>query len=200
MNLNVRALVAELVGTFVLALVVRLSLTASLPLPTPVLAGLALALSVYAIGSISGAHINPAVTISLLSIGKISAMDAIAYIIAQCLGGFLALAVGRGLVPTDLALTVGNTPLIGLCEALGAALLVWAVSSVVHKKAPADAAGLTIGTGLTLGILIASVGSNGVLNPAVAIGIGSLSPMYVLAPVLGGIAAAWAYKLIAEKA
>src|SRR3989304_3807863 len=63
--------------------------------------GLSLLAMVYAIGGISGCHINPAVSISMLAAGKISAKDAVIYILAQCLGAVIgasalfAIAIGN---------------------------------------------------------------------------------------------------------
>lgn len=195
--MNIRAYAAECLGTFLLALLVHLSIGAHFPVPTPVIAGLTLGLIVYMLGSISGAHVNPAVTIALASIGKISWPEASRYVVAQILGGVLALLFGNALVGA-LALTAGSSVLILAAEVIGAGILVLGVSSVVHGKAPHDASGLTIGLSLALGALAASVQSNGVLNPAVALGIGSLSIAYVVGPIIGGVIAAQAYSAIAR--
>ena len=70
--MNLRHCFSELLGTFLLAFLVHLSIGAHFPVPTPIIAGLTLGLIVYMLGGISGAHVNPAVTIALASIGKIS--------------------------------------------------------------------------------------------------------------------------------
>ncbi len=196
--MNYRAYVAELLGTFLLALLVHLAIQGNFPTPVPFIAGLTLGLVVYMLGGISGAHVNPAVTIGLASIGKVSVKDACGYVIAQFIGAFLALKLGNAMLGAPLLLNAGNTLWIGIAEALGAAVLVLGVSSVVHGKAPAPASGLTIGTALALGAYAASTLSNGVLNPAVALGIGSLSLAYVLGPIVGGVLAAWGYKWLAH--
>ena len=196
--MNYRAYAAELVGTFLLAFMVHMGVGGQLPIPTPVIAGLTLGLIVYLFGSISGAHVNPAVTIALASIQKITPKDALFYIVAQFIGGGIALLAGNFLLRGQLAIVAGSTPLIGLAEAIGAAILVLGVSSVVHQKAPADASGLTIGTALSLGVLAASAQSNGVVNPAVALGISSLSFAYILGPIIGGVIAAWGYRALAK--
>ncbi len=197
--MNYRAYTAELLGTFLLAFMVHLGVGGSLPVPTPVIAGLTLGLIVYLFGSVSGAHVNPAVTIALTSIGKLSPKDAGAYIVAQCIGGFVALLAGNWLLGSPLSVVAESTMLIGIAEAIGAAILVLGVSSVVHGKAPAAASGLTIGTALTVGVLAASAQSNGVLNPAVALGIGSVSISYIAGPIIGGLIAGITYRGIARQ-
>lgn len=191
--------VAELLGTFTLTLAVTLSLQSDWPLATPLVAGLTVCLFVYTVGNISGTHINPAVTIALASVRKIGVMDAVMYLLTQFVGALLAMWVakeyGTGFAPTIL---VANSLRIGVAEAMGAFALVFGISAVVHGKVHSAASGLTIGGSLLLGIMIASVASNGVLNPAVAVGIGSVSAAYLLGPVAGALAAAWLYKAIAR--
>lgn len=194
--MNYRAYAAEFVGTLLLALLVHLGVGGHLPIPTPIVAGLAVGLLVYVFGSISGTHLNPAVTVALASIGKISAKDAAAYIVVQFLGGYLGYMGGNWLLGGQLSVVVESTFMIGAAEAIGAAVLLLGISSVVHGKAPSEASGLTIGTALTLGVLAASAQSNGVLNPAVALGIGSLSLAYVVGPIVGAVAAAWGYRTL----
>ncbi len=197
--MKLHSLAAELLGVFLLSLAVFISLTSQLPLSTPVIAALTVGVLVYTMGSLSGAHLNPAVTVGLASVRAIGFGEAAAYIVAQFVGGYLGMIVGRLLTHGIPQLTVLNTPTVFAAEAIGAAILVIGVSSVVRHKCPADAAGLTIGGSLLLGILIASTGSNGVLNPAVAFGIGSVSVAYVLGPIVGGIVGAWIYKLLCKK-
>lgn len=188
---------AEFIGTFALTLMVTLSLTSEFPLATPIIAGLVVGLFVYTVGNISGTHLNPAVTVALASIRKISPVDALVYIVVQILGALAAMWVaksyGSGFLPTIL---VSDSLRVGAAEAMGAFMLVFGISAVVHGRVHSAASGLTIGTSLLLGILAASVASNGVLNPAVAIGIGSVSAMYLLAPIVGAVAAAWVYKYL----
>jgi len=188
---------AEFLGTFALALAVALSLAGKFPVPTPVIAGLALGVCVYTFGAISGTHINPAITIGLLAIGKIGIKDAAAYIVAQFAGGGLALYVSGVILGSHPPVTaVDNLSVFG-GEALGAFWLAVGVASVVLGKAPAAAAGLTIGGSLLLGISFAAPLSNGVLNPAVALGIGSFSLVYVLGPIVGAAIAMLLYRLVA---
>lgn len=191
---------AELVGTFFLTFGVGLSLLADLGLPTALVAALVLGLFVYTLGPVSGGHFNPAVTIGLLGIRKVSTHQAVRYIVAQVIGAALAMgAIGYVNGGQALALPLQNDLMIAVAEALGAFVLVFGVTSVVHGKTPAEASGLVIGTSLLLGIFLSSIISNGVLNPAVALGIGSLNIMYVLGPVLGGLLGAQCYDWICKK-
>lgn len=84
-----KKLFAELIGTFALTLAVFVSINSHFPVPTPVIAGLTLGIFVYTIGSISGAHINPAVTIGIRTLKKITTKEAVWYIIAQFIGAGL---------------------------------------------------------------------------------------------------------------
>jgi glycerol uptake facilitator-like aquaporin len=84
-------------------------------------------------------------------------------------------------------------------EAFGTFWLAVGVASVVLGKAPAAASGLTIGASLLLGIAVAAPVSNGVLNPAVALGIGSFSVVYLLGPIVGGAIATLLYRFVASE-
>ena len=78
-------------GTFTLAFAVLGSVSVLAPvIATPLIAALVLGMFVYSIGSVSGSHINPAVTVGLWSIQKIESIAAVKYILAQCIGGLLA--------------------------------------------------------------------------------------------------------------
>jgi len=199
--MKTRAVLAELFGTFTLTLAVLISLNnSSFPVPTAVVAGLTLGLFVYAIGPISGCHINPAVTLGLLSIRRVDATNALAYVAAQFIGALVALGIGRLLFATPADVVAGGAVSIGIAELLGAVIFLFAIASVVAGRVPAAASGLVIGTGLLLGISFAAHGSNGVLNPAVALGIGSFSHPYVWGPIVGAIAGSWLAHLLSEPA
>lgn len=185
--------VAEFLGTCILALAVSLSITGKFPVPTPVIAGLALGICVFTFGAISGTHINPAITIALASIGKISMKDAGIYLVAQFAGAGAAMAIAGGLA-TRAAAGATDSAAVVAAEALGTFLLATGVVSVVLASAPGDASGIVIGGSLLLGISIAAPASNGVLNPAVALAIGSFSVSYILGPILGAVAAMLLYR------
>jgi glycerol uptake facilitator-like aquaporin len=189
--------VAEFVGTFLLACAVSASISGKFAaVPTPVIAALTLGVCVYTMGAISGTHINPAVTLGILAIGKISVKDAVIYWVAQFAGGVAAMLVS-GAIAARTPLTVIDNGMVFLGEALGTFVLAYGVASVVHDKAPGAAAGLTIGGSLLVGISLAATQSNGVLNPAVALGIGSFSWTYIAGPALGGLLAMVLYRFVA---
>ncbi len=197
----------EFLGTFALTLVVSLSLAGTFPVPTPVLAALTLGLFVYTVGHISGTHINPAITLGALSIGKIKLMDAVAYWIAQFAGAGLACLVSaqlieRTVLATFLDPTLGMVvvePMVTLTEALGTFFFAFGVAAVIYGRVPKDLTGIAVGGSLLMGISIAASLSNGVLNPAVAFGISSFSFAYLVGPMIGAVLGMWAYKLVSEK-
>ena len=190
--------IAEALGTFALTLTVALSLTGTFPVPTPVLAALVLGLFVYSVGHISGTHINPAVTIGIWSIKKITTRDALFYIASQFVGAAVALFVVSTAVGMPL-LATSNNWLTVLAEILGTFFFTFGIASVIFGKTPGQFSGVVVGGSLLLGITIAALlGSNGVLNPAVAFGIGSLNLTYILAPIVGSVLGMRAYKHLAS--
>lgn len=192
-----KKLFAEALGTFTLALAVLASVNTDSILVTPVIAGLVLGLFVYTIGAKSGSHINPAVTAGLWSLGKINTNDAISYIVAQLVGGGLALVVA-GIFMNGAGL--GSAPesgLVFLAELIGMIVFTFGIASVVYGKVNDTASGLVIGGSLLLGIIIAAhLGSSGILNPAVALALGSFNFSYVLSAVLGSVLGMRLYKIL----
>lgn len=203
--MKIQKYIAEMIGTFVLASVIAISIISSAPVSTQMIAGLTLGLFVYTIGGISGAHLNPAVTISMATVKKIRVRDAVLYVIFQLIGGFLALYFTKyytggttGIESFPIDTEVWKT---ALAEAIGAAILVFGVSAVVEKKVKEDMYGIVIGGSLIVGIIMTAGISYGALNPAVAIGLGVPYTAYVyfVAPLVGGIASAWAFKWLIKK-
>lgn len=183
-------LIAEFVGTFSLAFAVLASINGSLApmVPTGVIAGFTLVLAVLSIGGISGAHINPAVTVGLLSIRKISVSRAIGYLVAQFAGAITALAV-MSLLLTDVISVKSDVSnwTVFFGELIGAAIFTFGVSAAVEQGLQRISAAVLVGGSLTLGIIFAAIASNGVLNPAVAITIQSATWAYIAGPVVGAI-------------
>ncbi len=182
---------AESVGTFALSFIVIAALAAgaTVPLVVPVIAALTLGLFVYTIGLVSGCHINPAVTLGLVSVKRLTIKEATYYIIAQIFGAAMAIVAAKFF---SLEL---QTPAVGVfdlhlfvAEALGTAIFTFGIAAVVKEKVPASMSGVVVGGSLLLGILFSSLaGASGILNPAVAFALNSVTLVYMLAPIVGSI-------------
>jgi MIP family channel proteins len=195
---------AEFIGTFALVFVGAGS--ACVPgasLITIALAhGLTVATMIYALGHISGIHLNPTVTISMLVSRKISVPDAIAYIVSQLLGATLAgFMLFRVFPMTSLGATqiaANLTPFMGGClEAVGTFLFLTVIfGAAVDGRTAGNLAGLAIGLSLSSLIMVfgpltgASFNFARTFGPAVAQGDWKNIMVYALAPLIGGILAA----------
>lgn len=198
-----KRLLAELIGTFFLVVAALLS-----PPPlTFALVGATLLMMVVAIGKVSGSHINPAVTVGLMTIGKIPVGTGMLYIVAQITGAFLALGLGR-LLDRSFPQTDPQVNAMWF-EMLGVALLVFVVARIVLMDAPPAASALAIGTALMTGIAIAGGSSGGILNPAVAavfftgdfiLGQGIAEGTYIIAPLIAAVVAALLAKAVHDNA
>lgn len=192
-----RKYVAEFIGTFMLALVVVLSLAINPPLATPVLAALTLGIFVYTVGHISGTHINPAVTVGIFTLGKIKPLEAVGYVVAQFLGGAAAYVLAFNVLAMPLLAPGGSSAMVFVAETMGMLLFTFGIASVVYGKAPAGLSGVVVGSSLLLGIVIAvGIGSGGILNPAVAVALNSLNVAYLGGSIIGSILGFQLYRLI----
>lgn len=164
---------------------------------------------VYAIGHVSGAHINPAVTIAFAATGHFPWRRVPSYVAAQCLGGLLAAWVLVWTFPTE---AVGTVTALGdgvgvangiVLEALATALLCFVIASVAtDARAEGPAAGLAIGLSIGVGAISIGALTGGSLNPARSLGPALVTGefahlwLYLVAPVLGGVAAMGLYELL----
>lgn len=213
--MNTKALVAEFVGTFTLifigvgAIAANHITNGALGLTGIALAhGLAIACMVSAVAATSGGHLNPAVSIGLWTIGKISAASAVAYIVAQCLGAIAAAAVVKMAMPAvaiaavnvgvpAVNIAAGATPMMAvIAEIVTTFFLMWVVYGTAVDKSAPKMAGLFIGLTVTLDIFMAGPISGAAMNPARHIGPALLGGgmgeiwIYWLGPVVGAILAA----------
>jgi MIP family channel proteins len=168
--------------------------------------GIALMVIIYALGSISGAHVNPAVTISLALTGKVSWDRAAAYLVSQLLGavvaaGLLAYVVGvdTGLGQTTGSLTNSDPARTIVVEAVLTFFLVMAVFASGVAGQNGNLAGVAIGCVLTMDILMGGGLTGASMNPARTFGPALIAGrldywwMYIVGPVVGGAAAAFLY-------
>ncbi|MGH9481527.1 MAG: aquaporin [Terriglobales bacterium] len=181
--------------------------------------GLALLVMVYAIGPISGCHINPAVTLGALLSKRISGSDASRYMGAQIVGGIIAagvvLFVARG-IPGGYSAAVAGLGANGfgahspghysmaagfVVELIATLFLVYTVLAATDERAPAGFAGIAIGLVLGLvnifGIPVTNMAANPAraIGPAVFVGGWALSQLwlFIVAPLIGGAIAAAIY-------
>ena len=215
----IKKYIAELIGTMVLVLmgcggaVVAGYATGNVGISFCF--GLAVLAMVYTIGSVSGCHINPAITISMLVAGKISIKDTVFYIVFQCIGA----VVGAGILFSILS---GNTAYRLAVNGLGAnsfstysltsvllaeIVLTFIFVLVVHgstnERVPKGFAGIAIGLTLVLIHLVAipidgtSVNPARSLGPALFVQGTALNQLWVfwVAPIIGGIIAAIVWRI-----
>lgn len=169
--------------------------------------GMVLLAMIYSFASVSGAHFNPAVTIAMLAMRRISIADGAFYIVSQLLGAAAAAFLLVMLYPSATAEQLYGFPVAldtvnGIViEGVLTFLLVTTVYGVaVSRQAPAGAAGLAIGAVILCDIMMGGTQTGAAMNPArafgpaLASGIMGTHLIYWAGPVLGAIAAA----LVAE--
>ncbi len=187
--------------------------------------GLTVVTMAYAIGHISGCHLNPAVSCGLVAGGRMPAKDLPAYIVAQVLGGIAAalvlMLILQGGNLWDAAKQAGfaangfgeHSPKgfgLGaafLCEVVMTFIFLLIIHGATDSRAPAGLAGLAIGLTLTLIHLISIPVTNTSVNPArstsqaVFVGGWALSQLWVfwIAPIIGGVLGGLVYKSLGKK-
>lgn len=220
--MNQKSLIAEFIGTFALIFIGVGAIAADqmtggkMGLTGIALAhGLTIAVMVSATGAISGGHLNPAVTVGLLTAGKIDGKNAIGYIVSQSLGAMAAAFMIAMIIPAEtLAAVNWGTPIprpgvgsfsILLTEIILTFFLVFVVyGTVIDRRAP-KVGGLFIGLTVALDVLMGGPISGAAMNPARHFGpalfSGQLSQswIYWLGPVIGGVLAAQLYKTQLEE-
>lgn len=209
---------AELVGTFCLILfgcgaMSVDSLTGALGhVGVATTWGLVVMIMIYAIGDLSGAHINPAVSVAFAVAGRSRWPDAIAYCFAQCLGALLGAAAIRSVLGVD-EVALGATilshvgPTAGFAiEATLSAVLMFVVMGVsTGAKEKSITAGLAVGATIAMEALVAGPLTKASMNPARSLGPAIVSQasepisllwLYILAPLGGAILGAILYRAI----
>ena len=182
--------------------------------------GLTVLTMAYAIGHVSGCHLNPAVSIGLWAGGRFPADKLIAYIVAQCLGAIVAggvlYLIASGKADFSLAggfasngygeHSPGGYSLLAalVTEIVMTMMFLFIILSVTHKNAPSGFAGLAIGLCLTLIHLISIPVTNTSVNPARSLGVAlyvgdwALAQLWLfwVAPIAGALLGAVIYRYI----
>jgi aquaporin Z len=212
-----RKFAAELVGTFILvfagtgAIVINDASTGTVShVGIALTFGLVVLAMIYAVGDVSGAHLNPAVTIGFFAARRFEARWIIPYIVSQSLGAILASLVLGLLFPAHA--TLGATLPAGaavqsfVLEAILTFILMFVILSVsTGPKEKGIMAGIAVGAVIALEALFAGPISGASMNPA-----RSLAPavvswrldylwIYLTAPVLGALASVTACRCVQEK-
>lgn len=181
--------------------------------------GLALAIAVYAIGKVSGCHVNPAVTIGMLVSRRIAPVTAALYIVAQLVGAAVA---GLALIAiygttaakaTSMGVTTFAAPTTpiqaAVAEAIGTFIFLFVITAMIaDSRAPNGWAGLIIGLTLAAVIIMEGAVTGASLNPARSFGPELIKAfyggkvdwsqywVYVVGPIVGGVAGVFAYDTI----
>jgi glycerol uptake facilitator-like aquaporin len=186
---QIATVVAEFLGTATLvmvALILSQTTAVSYFIGTSLAAALAVIYMIF--GSISGAHVNPAITFGMWTARQISTLRAVLYVAAQLLGGLAALELFQYFTNRDLAAKnlAFSTPM-WLAEVVGTAILAMALIAAIRKGFDTLQTAVVYGLSYFVGILIAATASAAYLNPAIALGERSWNAVYVLGPLVGGL-------------
>ncbi|HEX6462326.1 MAG TPA: aquaporin [Candidatus Saccharimonadales bacterium] len=256
---SITKVLAELLGTFILTLVVIAAVSGNMTLGlfatpeqtelaaqsgqlapafaiTPFLASFALGALVLIFGKAAWGHFNPAISLAALAIRRVKPVEAAAAMIGQVLGAMLALVVSLRLFDMvdykamqAAAQSSGNSELVykGLdpmqlfahttswtlfsAELIGAAIFAFGIASLVAHGRSSLTRSVIAGSSLLLGAAVAAAAGAGVLNPAVALGLGlvgfgenagqiwSLIGIYVAAPIIGAVIGMALYRLVGRQ-
>ncbi|MEN8201494.1 MAG: aquaporin Z [Bacteroidota bacterium] len=184
--------------------------------------GLTVLTMVYAIGHISGCHLNPAVSVGLWIGGRFDKKELLPYILAQVLGGIAGAGILYLIVSGKSGAEIGSFAAngygehspdgYGMLSALVAEIVMTFMFLIVilgatHSKAPKGFAGIAIGLSLTLIHLISIPVTNTSVNPArstsqaIFVGDWALGQLWLfwLAPIVGAILAGLVYKLLSPE-
>ncbi|CAN5131832.1 aquaporin [soil metagenome] len=193
----IRWILAEFLGTAFLASAVAVLVTAGYQgVPgydsvfVPFIIGIVITVLVMCFGWVSGSHFNPAITISQALFRKIPVAQAGIYIGSQLAGAFVGVKLANLLLGrTSLIPDATSTPIV-VGEFVGTMILSFAVTLVVTKRVPSAAAALFLGGSITLALLLSVHTGGGVINPAVAFGLGGYSLTFLVTPIIGAICGA----------
>ncbi len=210
-----RKYISEAVGTMLLTLIAcGVAVTSGVNLVATSLAfGLVIVAAAYSIGNVSGCHINPAVSVSMLVAGKMTFKECIRYIIAQIIGAFigsslLALLLG-GFSALGANGLVGDTTIwmALVVEVILTFIFTTTILGVTDKKENGHATGMVIGLTLTLVHLFGLPFTGTSVNPARSLAPALLQGgdalcnvwIFILAPIVGALLAGLFYNYVLKE-
>jgi aquaporin NIP len=212
-----KKLVAELLGTFCLvfagtgAIVIdTVSGGAVSHVGVALTFGLIVLAMIYTIGDISGAHINPAVTIGFFAARRLEARTVVPYLVSQCAGAFAASVALRFLFPQSATLgatlPAGSAVQSFVLEMILTALLMFVILSVsTGAREKGITAGIAVGAVIALEALFAGPICGASMNPARSLAPALVSGnttmvwIYLVAPVIGALLAVPACVCVRER-
>ncbi|MBC23101.1 MAG: porin [Phycisphaerae bacterium] len=175
---HLKRYIVELIGTFFLVFTIaRVSTSADLAMIAPLAIGGVLAAMIYALGPVSGAHFNPAVTLAMVLRKAMPAADVLPYIIFQLIGAFAAVFVAGMTIDTEsIKALETSTAWIVIGEFCFTFALVLVILQVATSKAAQGNSYFGIAIGLTVAAGAWAVGplSGAAFNPAVVLGMSAL--------------------------
>lgn len=213
---GLRPAAAEGLGTFLLVLVGGAGTLAHAPhalgrLDVALLFGLLVAVLVYALGHVSGAHFNPVITLAFAATGHFPWRRVIPYVVAQTLGAGLAAlalrAVFPSVAPAATSLAWHVTPLTGVgVEAVATFLLAFVIVAVAtDRRSSPTVGGLAIGFVVAVDVLAWGNLTGASMNPARSFGpalVGGLWNnfwVYLVGPATGALLGMWAFEAVRGK-
>ncbi len=171
--------------------------------------GLVVLAMIYTLGHVSGAHLNPAVTLGFFTLGRFPGRQVLPYIAGQLVGAVLASTVLKFLFPeTSLGLTLPRDSVTQafILEFILTAILMFVIVGVATgAREEGILAGVAIGSTIVFEALVGGPVSGASMNPARSFGPALASGqwashgVYWLAPILGSIAGAWSHRLFHAK-
>lgn len=196
---KVAMVVAEFFGTATLSLAVFSMIGRNgFEFFVAAVAAIVMGVLVLVFANASGAYFNPAVTFGMWVIKKIRTLDAIVYIAAQMLGGLGAWRLAVYFINSNLKNNAAGafSLRVAVAEAVGTLIFTFGIAAATYQSMEGGRRAATVGTSLFAGILVASLAANGILNPAVALGVQSWSRSYIFAPFAGALVGAGLYSLL----
>ena len=171
--------------------------------------GLVVLAMIYTIGDVSGAHLNPAVTLGFFAAGRLGFPMVLPYVLSQTLGAVAASAVVRGLFPEHATLgatlPAGSAVQSFVLEIILALILMWVILSVsTGAKEKGITAGIAVGAVIGFEALFGGPISGGSMNPARSLGPALMSMkldnlwIYLSAPFVGAVLAVFVCRCVRE--